>query len=438
MTYQEAVNYLNSFINYEKKIDYPYSKKVFDLGRINLLLEKLGNPHKGIKFIHIAGSKGKGSVACLCASILKESGLKVGLYTSPHLETFRERIRVNDELISKDDVTELIQLMKPSIEEINSLTFFEVYTALAFLYFKKQGIDLAVIEVGLGGRLDATNVIEPEVVCISPLSFEHTQKLGNTLESIAREKSAIIKKNTTVVCAPQAEEALKVIKEKAAEEQVPLYIVGKDILYQALACNDENQTFKLKAINQEYDSLEINLLGEHQIINAACAVAAVEALSKRINNININEGLIKKGLSSSHWPGRLEVVARNPLIVLDGAQNVASAQALIKALKRHFSYKNLVLVLGISKDKSIAGIVKVLEGEAQKVIITRANLARAAEPEVIASFFKQREEIKITHSVNEAVSLARKEAEKDDLIIICGSLFVIAEARKTLGLAKGD
>lgn len=433
MIYQEAVDYLNSFINYEKKIDYPYSKKIFGLKRISLILEKLGNPHKDFKTIHVAGSKGKGSVACFCASILKEAGFKTGLYTSPHLETFRERIRVNDEFISKEDLVDIVQIIKPHIEDIGTLSFFEVYTACAFFYFKKKKVDIAVIEVGLGGRLDATNVIEPLVGCITPISYEHTNKLGHTLSCIAGEKSGIIKKEIAVISSPQEKEALDVIIQTAKTNKCKIYIVGQDICYELLEDKTDSKTFKIKGILGEYDSLKINLLGEHQIANAAAAVGAIEAL--RLYDIVVSAEDIRKGLLKARWPGRMEVMKKNPFVVLDGAQNTASARALAEAVKKNFAYDKLILVLGISKDKDISGIVNVLQLLADDVIVTRANLPRAAEPSFIASFFNRGENIDITQSVEEALKKACHKAKEKDLILICGSLFVVGEARRQLRLA---
>jgi len=426
MTYEEAVNYLNSFIDYERKDDYSYSEEVFDLKRVELLLKKLGNPHKNLKVIHIAGSKGKGSVACFCASILKEAGFKTGLYTSPHLETFRERIRINDEFISKEDVVELTGIMKPHTEKIGALSFFEVYTAMAFLYFQKEKVDMAVMEVGLGGRLDATNVVNPLVCVITPISFEHTQKLGNTLAGIAKEKSGIIKKKSVVVSSVQKKEALNVIKKAAKAKGASVYVVGEDILYQEIKSTDKGQTFSVTGFFGEYAPLEINLLGEHQLINAASAIGAMEALG--FNRIIISKEAIKTGLSQARWPGRIEVVGNKPTIVLDGAQNVASAQALAKTIKKCFSYRKLILILGVSKDKDMAGMAKILKPIADKIIITRANLPRAAESDFVASFFDKDENIEITQSVEEAVGMARECAKDDDLILICGSLFVVGEA----------
>lgn len=434
MTYQQTLEYLDSFINYEKKIDYPYSKAVFGLKRINLLLEKLGSPHKDLKVIHITGSKGKGSTACFCASILKEAGFKTGLYTSPHLDNFRERIRIDGELIPEQDLIDLTETMKPHIEEIARPSFFEIYTALAFLYFGRKKVDLAVVEVGLGGRLDATNVVTPMACVLTPISFEHTEKLGNTLTSIAAEKSGIIKEKCVVISSPQEKEALDVIRRASSEKKAPLYVVGENIFYRQKAARQTAQIFDVKGIFDEYKSLNIRLLGDHQLANAAAAVAAIETL--RFFGIKVPKEAVKKGLSGARWPGRIEVAAKNPLVILDGAQNAASAKALSETIKKYFSHQKLILIIGISKDKDAGSMIRILEAIADEIIITRANLPRAADPLLLSSFFSPSRHIEIIPSVKEAIQKAREKADKEDLILVCGSLFVVAEARQALGIAN--
>lgn len=434
MAYNETLKYLDSFINYERKIDYPYSKTVFGLKRISLLLEKLGNPHRDLKVIHITGSKGKGSVACFCASILKEAGYKTGLYTSPHLDTFRERIRINDQFIPEHDLIELTEEMKPHIEEIARPSFFEIYTALAFLYFSRKKVDLAVVEVGLGGRLDATNVVTPLVCVLTPISFEHTQKLGNTLTSIATEKSGIIKEGAVIISSPQEKEALDVIKKVAVEKEVPVYVVGENIFYRQPALLYTAQTFDVKGIFGDYKSLSIRLLGDHQFANAAAAIGASEAL--RFFDIKVPQEAVRRGLDCARWPGRIEIVAEHPIIILDGAQNAASVKALADTIKKYFSYRKLILVMGVSKDKDAGSMIKILEAIADEIIITRANLPRAADPVFLSSFFNKAGHLEIIQSVKEAIQKAKEKACSQDLIVVCGSFFVVAETRCALGIAE--
>ncbi|MBI4974481.1 MAG: bifunctional folylpolyglutamate synthase/dihydrofolate synthase [Candidatus Omnitrophica bacterium] len=440
MTYQEALQYLNSFINYEKLDDYDY-KKSLKLDRIKKLAGLLGNPQDGIRGIHIAGTKGKGSTAAFLHSILKNAGFKVGLYTSPHLISFRERIRINDELISEKDLSRLAEAIKDAVRGMvgERPSFFEAYTGLAYLYFKEKRVDFAIYEVGLGGRLDATNIIEPLVSAITPISYEHTQKLGNTLREIAGEKAGIIKENRICISAPQEEEALKVIKKICEEKRARLILVGKDILFEELYCDGEREVFSIFGLFNEYPVLATGLLGSHQVVNAATAIGITEAL--RFHGITISLEAVRNGVRDAKWEGRLEVLSRRPFVILDGAQNRASAYALAKAVKRVFSakggsasggrYRNLILVLGVSRDKDIVGILEELAPISDSIILTKSKvLERALEPSLIKEHIKKRqEEVVLTSSVEEALTIARSKADSDDLILVTGSLFVVGEAK---------
>ncbi len=449
MTYLEVIKYLETFVNYEKILAYPY-KESLKLERIKDFLGIIGNPQGSLKCIHIAGTKGKGSTCVFISYILRQAGYKVGLYTSPHLSDFRERIRILghrsgvrrhrsnkdfEGMISKDKLTELVERLKPAIEDYSKsskygpLSFFEAYTTLAFVYFKEEKVDFAVLETGLGGRLDATNVVNPYVCAITPLSHEHTQQLGNTLREIAIEKAGIIKTpnpkpqtpNSIVISAPQEKEAIEVIRGKCKEVGARLYEVGEDITYQKT-----NNGFSLKGIFGEYPNLKTRLLGNHQLINAALAIGVIEAL--RFYDINVGVDSIREGLYNTNWPGRCEVISRNPLVILDGAQNIASSRALTEAIKENFKYKRLILVLGISQDKDIKGICNQLYDLADEVILTQANNPRATEPENLAPYFPNKD-IYITGNVKEAKAQAHRIAKKEDLILVCGSLFVVGEFR---------
>lgn len=430
MTYREALRYLDSFINYERRDDYDY-KKSFSLDRMQAFVSLLGDPHKGIRALHVAGTKGKGSTAAMIHSILKASGFKTGLYTSPHLISFRERIRIGDTLISEEDVARLLGKLRSVVDKLgdNDLSFFELYTALAYLYFKEEKVDFAVYEVGLGGRLDATNVIEPLTAVITPLSYEHTDKLGKTLGEIACEKAGIIKEGGICVLAPQDKEALDVIDGVAKEKKARLVMVGRDILYEELGAGNGREVFNVSGLFEEYPRLETGLLGSHQIVNAATAIGAVEAL--KFNGITIPGEYIRKGIKDVQWPGRFEIVARAPYIVLDGAQNRASANALARAAKRLLRYRNLILVLGISKDKDISGILDELLPISDSIILTRARVAeRAAEPSKIKELIKTADkDIFLTKGVEEALDKARSIADPEDAILVTGSLFVVGEAK---------
>lgn len=430
MTYPEALQYLDSFINYEKLDDYDY-KKSFKLDRMRKLACLLGEPQKGIESIHVAGSKGKGSTAEIISSILKAAGFKTGLYTSPHLVSFRERIRIGDEFISEEDVSRILDRVKAVIGKMGEegLSFFEIYTALAYLYFKEKKVDFAVYETGLGGRLDATNIIEPLAAAITPISYEHTDKLGDTLREIAAEKAGIIKDDTICVSAPQEEEALQVIKETCRKKKVRLIIVGKDILFEEVRADDKKEVFNILGLFGEYPMLELKLLGSHQIVNAASAIGVIEAL--RLRGIDIPFDAVRRGIENARWAGRLEIVSRRPCVVLDGAQNRASANALAKGVKKLLRYKNLILVLGVSKDKDIKGILEELLPISGSVILTKSKVAdRALDPSIIKEYIISDKDVSLTSNVADALEKAALKATQDDLILVTGSLFVVGEARE--------
>lgn len=454
MTYPEALRYLNSFVNYEKENSYPY-RKSFKLERMEGFLKLLKNPQESLRCLHIAGSKGKGSTCAFIAYILREAGFKVGLYTSPHLVDFRERIRILnpkpktqnksqiqklDEfegMISKSKITGLVEKLKPLIDKYHraskyeDLTFFEVYTALAFIYFKEKKVDFAVLETGLGGRLDATNVVNALVSVLTPISYEHTDKLGNTLKQIAREKAGIIKCQVSsvkchdfpiVITAPQEKEVMEVMRKKCKKVGAIVTEVGRDIRYRKT-----KDGFSVKGIYGRYADLSIRLIGSHQLINAVAAISAVRALQSY--NIKVGIDCIRRGLYHTLWPARCEVLSRDPLVVLDGAQNAASAGVLKEAVKENFNYGRLILVLGISNDKDRAGICSQLDELADEIILTKADNPRAAKPGCLAKYFKDKK-THIARTVKEALGLAVKKANAQDLVLVSGSLFVAGEARK--------
>lgn len=433
MTYPEALRYLDSFINYEKRDGYNYQQS-FNIKRMQKIAALFGNPQRSVKSIHVAGSKGKGSTCAITYSILKAAGFKVGLYTSPHLVSFRERIRVNDILISEEDVAVFLERIKSVIDIMKDdrPTFFEVYTTLAYLYFKARNVDFAVYETGLGGRLDATNVLTPLVSAITPISYEHTGILGATLGEIAAEKAGIIKRNSICVSAPQEKEALCIIEKVCAENKTKLMVAGRDILFESLGSSGAKEIFNVNTAFGEYPKLETGLLGAHQVINAATAIGIIEAL--RYSGIVISGEAIREGVRNVKWEGRLEVIGGDPAVVLDGAQNRASANALANAIRKRFNYKSLVLVLGICKDKDIKGIVEELLPLAGSVILTKANMTdRAAEPAAIKNFITAKDKkVVMTSSVKEAVKKAVAGADRADLILITGSLFVVGEAREII------
>lgn len=444
MKYSDAVAYLDSFVNYEKKA-FSYSTDL-KLNRTYRLLEELGNPQHKFRAVHVAGTKGKGSVCAMVFSILREAGKRCGLYTSPHLVDFRERIRFmdredgKDRLISEDEICELIETkIKPVVENVkkeegmDGITFFEVYTAMAFEFFAERGVDIGVIEVGMGGRLDATNAVQPIACGITPISYDHTDKLGSTLTLIAKEKSGIIKEGSLVVSAPQEEEASRVIREVSESMDARLYEVGKDISYRVINSSIEGSTFNITGIWGEYPVLSIPLIGSHQIVNGATAVGLVELLG--FNGISIAQEAIKSGLKKVEWHGRFQILSSKPLIIVDGAQNKASALALKEAINEIFKgSKKIILILGISSDKDIEGIGNELCPMADKVIFTKANSPRAEEPVSLNARLGRfcRESI-IRDNVRDAISEATNNYSNDSIILITGSLYLVGEAIEYIG-----
>lgn len=435
MAYPETIKYLESFIDYEKIPAYPY-KESLKLERIRGFLAAVDNPQNSLKAIHVAGTKGKGSTCAFLTYILRAAGFRTGLYTSPHLADFRERIRILEPrstggefegMIKQHELSGLVSRLKPTIEKYNQnspygpLSFFELYTVLAFVYFKEKKVDFAVLETGLGGRLDATNVVNSLACVITPLSYEHTQKLGNSLSEIAAEKAGIIKKSSIVVSVPQEKEARVVIRNRCREVGAKLFEIGRDIFFE-----ETQGGFNVLGVFGEYPGLKVSLLGQHQIINATAAVGVIDAL--RFYHAYINTQAIRNGLAEALWPGRCEVISKSPLIVLDGAQNIASAVVLKKAIKENFKYKKLILILGISSDKDIKGICRELFDLADKVVLTSANNPRAAKPEILAAYFKGKE-TEIARSVAEAKQSALSKAKGEDLILVAGSLFLVGEFR---------
>jgi len=442
MSYQAALDYILSFADYERA---PRSALIFDLRRMEMLLEKLGSPERRARSIQVAGTKGKGSTAAMIASILTRAGYRTGLYTSPHLHAFTERIQVNGRPIAEAEFASLVKVMKPEVETVNQfgafgqLTTFELLTALAFAYFKEKEVDFQVLETGLGGRLDATNVVKSGVCVITSISFDHMEVLGSTLTQIAAEKAGIIKPGSIVVCSPQFPEAMGVIEKTCWEREARLVKVGSEVTWHRKAFSPEGQSFQLSGIIREYN-LSLPLLGEHQLENAATAVATVEVLADL--GVTVSADSIAAGLAQVHWPGRLQILKREPWFIVDGAHNVDSAKKLAEALKRYFHFDRMVLIFGVSSDKDVAGIVAELASLTSIVIATRSCNPRAVEPaRIVAEFSKWGITPEVTENVASAVDLALARATPRDLICATGSLFVVAEViehmRKLPKLKRG-
>jgi dihydrofolate synthase/folylpolyglutamate synthase len=373
----------------------------------------------------------------MIASVLKSAGYKVGLYTSPHLLSYTERIRVNGKPIAEEDWAKLTEEIKPHVEaenrigDLGQLTTFEIFTAMAFLHFKRVKADWQVLEVGLGGRLDATNVIKPEVCVITSISYDHMDVLGNTLAKIAGEKAGIIKAGSDVVSAPQFPEAMEVIERVCREKGVRLIKVGEDVKWEAGEFDAEGQRFRVKGRKGEYD-LWIPLLGEHQLENASSAVAAAELLAER--GARIKPEAIVAGMRSVDWPGRLQVLGREPWVVVDGAHNAYSIKRLGEALERYFRPEKLTLILGFGNDKDVVGMAREAARITGDIILVASKHPKAMQPEALrAEFQKHGVTPRLVDSVKEAVKLALEGAGPNDLVGAAGSIFVIAEVMEMMG-----
>ncbi len=432
MNYSQAEKYLNSFTNYELILGITYAQPGYSLKHVEELLNRMGNPQLAARTIHIAGTKGKGSVAAMIAQVLSASGYKTGRYTSPHLHNLRERINIDGSSIPEAEFAAAMAEVKPFIESMKQdttfrqLTYFEALTALAFAYFQKKRVDFQVLEVGLGGRLDATNVARPVVCIITSISLDHTQILGNSLEEIAREKAGIIKSGCWVVLSPQPEEAASVISNICREKEAKVVQVGKDVTWRKIGGDLHHQSLVIESRTSKYQ-VNIPLLGDFQLENAATAVAVLEILVSM--GFAISTAHIAQGLAQVKWPGRFQILQQHPTVLVDGAHNVASMKRLVNNIKAYFAHKRIVLVFGTSCDKDIPGIINELVPLSPQVIITQASHSRAAPiPTLVAEFSKRGIEPETKETVTEAISRALSLANRTDVICVTGSLFVVAEA----------
>ena len=432
--YNEALEWLFGIQRFGSKLG---------LKHIRHLLSLVGDPHLRFRSIHITGTSGKGSTASMIASVLRVEGYKVALYTSPHLSSFTERIVVDEREISVDDVVRLIGVLRPHAErmaldpELRHPTFFEVVTALAFMYFAEQAVDFAVLEVGMGGRLDATNVVHALVSVITNVSLEHTEVLGKTILEIAEKKAGIIKEGGVLITATQDDDVFRLFEEVCKRVGSRIFRVGRDIEYRKLSSSLEGQSFQLRGLLNSFDELHIPLLGDHQLLNAASAVGAVEALS--FHGITIPRAAIEEGLRRARWPGRLEIMQRRPLVVLDCAKDAEAARAAKEALLREFTYDRLIAVVSISSDKNIPEMIGQLAQAADMFIITiHGVMGRAADPSVIAGEVERHSKpYEIVIDVKDAVRRGIELAGGDGMVVVVGSVFLVGEARELWFTSSG-
>ncbi len=425
-------------MNFEESICWLYSFKKFGsklgLERISHLMKRLYNPHNKIKTIHVTGTNGKGSVCKFIGSILQKSGYKVGVYLSPHLQEFSERIVINDENISEDDLIILVKKIKPIVDDMilenNTPTFFEIVTAMAFQFFSDYAVDFAVIEVGLGGRFDATNIINPLVSVITNVSLEHTDYLGENIKSIAFEKAGIIKKKVPVVTAAK-NDAKDIIYKIAQEKNATITNIEKKNWKRQFS-NINYQEFLIHGTFNDY-TVRTTLLGEYQGENIALALSTIEQL--QMNDVCLTESNILEGISTTFNPGRMEILSHEPIVLLDGAHNPVGMQMLNNTLEKDFEYERLILIIGILEDKNIEEMMSTISPISDIIIITKSLNVRACEPEIIKNILNNitfKKDISIQDSIPKAINHAKSIANKIDIICITGSLFTVGEARSYL------
>lgn len=438
--YHSALRWLYNHTDHERMRVVHYNTKTFSLDRMRKLLDALGNPHQQIKCVQVAGTKGKGSTCAMLASMLQACGYTVGLYTSPHLVDLRERITINGQMISHADLTDLLKLVaaKSAQFEDQQPSFFEIMTAVCLRYYADQAVDIAVLETGLGGRLDAVTACTPLVCGLTQISYDHMNVLGNDLASIAKEKAGIMKKGVPVISVEQENAVSKVFEEHATTSGSPLEFTGKQIDFSfRFEANRElgpHTRVCLTTPSSRWEHLAVPLRGEHQAHNCGLALAMLDKL--KIHGFNIPDDKVVAGLASTRIAGRMEQIWTEPRVIVDGAHNAASVQSLIRALGAHVSYDSLVLVFGCAQDKDINGMLKQIALGADKVIFTRAkNNPRAVEPEELWAKFNDLsgKMAQTAASLEEAITLANRAVSREDLIVVTGSFYLVGEAKKYFG-----
>jgi dihydrofolate synthase/folylpolyglutamate synthase len=427
----ESINSSQGKNAYQQSLDYLYGLEkfgmIFGLTQVERILKAIGDPHREVQAIHIGGTNGKGSTAAMIASILQKEGYRVGLYTSPHLIRFTERIKVNGKEIEQEEVAALSGWMREKIAEANispPFTFFDFTTAMALYYFNQKMVDLAILEVGLGGRLDSTNVVDPLLSIITNISKDHEAYLGKSILKIAKEKAGIIKKGRPLITAATQPQILRLFS-KICQERGSLYFrVGKDFRY----VSTEDGDFHYEGLHRKLWALHLNLRGSHQIVNATTALGASEVLEDLGYPVSIDAMVV--GLGEVDWPGRLEMVASSSNVVLDGAHNPAGALALKESLRNEFQYQHLTLLIGVMKDKDIESILHLLAPLADHIILTKPNNDRAAPPAILKKALgRHGKRAEIVEDLKEAIERGLSITGQEDLLCITGSLYTVGEAK---------
>ncbi len=438
-TYNAAMKFLFSMTDYEQMLRVRYNRDTFSLDRMHNILEAIGNPHKKIRVAHIAGTKGKGSTAEMLSQMLIACGYKVGVYTSPHITDIRERVRINHDRITQAAITRLICQIEPIVRamEDSKPTFFEIFTAIAFRHFANEEVDVAVIETGLGGRLDSTNVVSPEVCGLTSISLDHTHQLGSSLAKIAGEKAGIFKDNVPAVSVPQTPEVEQVLKRAATDAKTPLLFAGKDIdfsyRFESSRNTGPHTRVCLTTPTSRFEHLPVPLQGEHQALNCGLALAMLDELKKQ-GFQKITDDVAIAGLAKTYLPGRMEMILEDPRILADGAHNAASVAALMKAVGQNIPYDSMVVIFGCAADKDIPGIMTQLTLGADKIIFTPTNSPRSAKPKDLAEQYTEASgrEAQLADSLDEALTIAASAVSREDIICLAGSFYLVGEAKAIL------
>ena len=432
MNYQEAIGRVLSLFDSERsRVDGPRQKAIYNLGRMDEFLDRMGNPHRRVPSVHVAGTKGKGSTAALCDSAFHAAGLGTGFYSSPHLHTFRERLRRDCEPVSEEEFAGVVADLWPlrDIDGNDTVTLFEFLTGMAFQCFAQAGADVQTIEVGLGGKLDATNVVDAQVCVITSVSMDHAYILGDTIGEIAADKAGILKPGCTPVIAPQRAEALSSILEACDRVGVEPVLIGRDVTWESRGSGPRSQQFAVHGLLGSYE-LDIPLLGDYQMENAATAVSAVEAMC-RAQGFQMSAETLARGFSNVSWPCRMEIVGREPLVIADGAHNDYSVDKLLESLPRYFDYDRLVVIAGFSRDKNVDAMSSSLAAAADLLVATQARHPRAmTAPDLTSMVHEKGGNAETAAGPGEALVLARDAAGPGGLVLATGSLFLAAEVRE--------
>ncbi|HZL35823.1 MAG TPA: folylpolyglutamate synthase/dihydrofolate synthase family protein [Tepidisphaeraceae bacterium] len=434
-SYSKALRFLSTLADFERLRIVRYNSQNFDLDRMRSLLKKLGNPHQQFKSVHVAGTKGKGSTCAMIASMLGAAGFKVGIYTSPHLVDIRERIVVNGHMISQTDFARLVREIEPIVARIKPTpTYFDVLTAMAFKYFAEQKVDIAVVETGLGGRLDSTNVLSPEVTAITSISKDHMAQLGSTLARIAEEKAGIFKPGIPAVTVTQNPEAEAVLLRVAEKIGVTLDIAGKTIefsyRFESSRMQGPHNRVCLTTPNSRFEHLAVPLLGEHQAINCGLALSVIDRLKGR--GFAISDAKAMEGLAKTTMPGRMEMLCQTPRVIADGAHNAASIDALMRAIGQHIPYDSMVVIFGCCADKDVSGMLERIAAGADKVIFTKVDNIRSSNPHELSARYTEQygKMAQVAPTLEDALAIANRAVTKEDLICITGSFYLVGEAKK--------